>query len=256
MLRDRAVLVGELPVELPRKRLRRVRAVVARVERHGLHALEVPAQLLEVEVVRLVDAVVAEETPLLGQCRGHLAERAVDRHREVERTVRHRDVQREVVEHRRVERVDELQQVRLHGVQAKEPAQALEPALEARVLLAGFQLAQQPVAQDLQHRAAFLAQRLPVPDALEHEPRAVAVQLELLVLRLGQGLQLLRVNVSADDGGNLVTVEVVGDDVEKVGIEDEFVEVPDHVPPESHRPLHRGSPCHILVPSHSYRRGR
>ena len=249
----RAVIGGELPVELPRKRLRLVRMVVARVEGHRLHALEIPAQLLEIEIVSLVNAVIAEEAPVPGQRRSHLAKGTVDGHREVERTVRHRNVLRKVVERRGVQDVDELQHIRLHGVEPEEPAQATEAALETDILLARDQLAQDAVAQNLQHRPTALAQRFPVPDAPQHEPHAVAVQLKLLLLRVGQTLQVLRVNVPADDGGNLVTLQVVGDDVEEVRVINLLIEVSDRVQPEFQRPLHRGSSCHILISCHDSR---
>ena len=64
------------------------------------------------------------------------------------------------------------------------------------------------------------------------------------------------VNVSADDGGNLVTLQVVGNDVEEVSVINWLIEISDHVQPEFHRPLHRGSSCHILISCHDSRAGR
>ena len=110
--------------------------------------------------------------------------------------------------------------------------------------------AEDAVAHYLQHRAAVLPQRLLVPDALEHEADRVPVELEPLLLRLPQWLQVLLAEVALDYRRGLVPPQVERDYVEEVLVVDASVVVLDHVPPVFHSLPDARSPRDVLVMRH------
>ena len=134
--------------------------------------------------------------------------------------------------------------------QPKEPAQLCEATLKARVLLARDELAQYPVAHDLQDGAAALPEGLLVPDATEHEADVVCLKLKLALLGGLEVMQLLFAEVAGDYRRHLVAPKVVRDDVEEILVIDMLVVVLDDIPPELHSLTDARRPPDVLVSCH------
>ena len=136
-------------------------------------------------------------------------------------------------------------------VQPQKAAQLGKATLEPGVLVARHKLAQDAVAHDLKDGAASLPERLLVPNALEHEGGAVAVELELILLCVHKRPQLLLAEVAAYDGRRLVAAQIVGDNVEEILIVHLLVVVFDDIPPELHRMPYVGRSPYVLVSCHN-----